>query len=301
MFHKSLINTLNKHIFLQYIFVFLPIIMIAIYGFAYMTDMLGIARSLAYNDTKASNAYSTNQLVTVDHTGTDDNGEYVLVNGVDYIDVPNVVPGYAIFYVQMYGENWFSIGVETGNTLTVDNCDLFSIVDYDDGVCTIEHDDISFDAESGDIICWVSISEDGLWRITFETEDWPYYDLEELYLLEIVDSSEDEYIVRIHEAYHISVDSVELNFCTSLPTSDVYYDLSSKTFITNVTKDYPWTFMLRANIFVVLLSTALYCTLLWKLSKDRELDLLKHQIVININIFAVSLLAVCVPFTLMML
>ena len=303
MFRAGLINVLNRHVWLQYIIVILPVLMVAIYGFAYLTDMLGVARNLTYNDSVAQRSWGTNSLHEVLEMDVDEDGRNYAILAGSSTDIIEVKDDYTICYVQIYDSNWYQIVTESSGSFTVEYCSLFDVIDEDDGWFILGHDDISAEYLSGDVVCYVSISPDGMWRVTFRDEDKSYYDIEELYMMELVSQDEEKGTdhVRVNSNQPVYTDDVELNFCTTLPTSGIYYDDNSGSFVTNVTKDYPWTFMLRANIGVVIVATAMLCFLLMRMSQEDKLDLLKNRYMVRVNLIALICLVLCVPFTLMML
>lgn len=300
MFRSAMTSMLNKHVWLQYILVILPFLMVIIYGFAYLTDMLSVARNLAYNNSISEAAWGTDSLHEVLALSVIDEQNYAIISG-DSTDTVTVPADTLIFYVQMYSENWYQYVTQSSGSIMTEGCSLFDVIDSDDGVYTIKHEDFEAEFMSGDLVCGISITEDGLWLVKFFTEDAYSYTTDELYIMELISEEDGLYTVRVSGNYRIAVDNVELHFCSVLPTDSIYYNDNTGSFVTNVVKDYPWTFMLRSNIGIVLVATALLCFLLYRLSLEDKLILLKHRYIVNVNIVALVCLALCVPFTLMML
>lgn len=301
MFRKQFIEVLNRHAWLQYIFFILPIIMVTIYGSAYLTDMLNISRSLTVNDNISARAWAEDMLHVVSYTEPDADGKvFSVVEGVDHDDV-TVKTDDVLFYVQLFDTGWYQIISANQKSLMSERCDLFEIVDFDDEHVTVAHDDIELTFEYGDVICGVFLSEDGLWRVKFNVDEMPYYDLEALHMVEVLGINDGVYTVRVSASYLIETQGVDINFCSSLPTDDLYYNESTRSFVRNVSSDYPWTFMLRSNIAVVLLSSIFFCVLIYKIQDEKKLVMSDNKYIFGVNVFAVCLLLLCVPFTLIML
>lgn len=300
MYRKALIDFLNKYQFIQFIFVIMPIIIGVVYGYAYMTDMLGIARNLEYNNGISEDAWNYDELLEVSYFEDGETTHAVVDSG--FSDEVVVKVDDVIFYVQMYNTEWYQLVTASDASTFMTRCSLFDAVANDAGDgATVTHDDISLDFEYGDLVCAVTISESGDWRVSFLVDDLPHYDLDELYMLEYLSSSADYYTVRVHSRYELNLDDFEVNFCTNLPNDSLYYNESTASFVRNISKDYPWTFMLRSNIGIVLLSELMYCMLLWRASQEKKLELLKNDTFLRVDFFAGCLLVLYVPFTLIML
>lgn len=300
MFRDSLIRTLNKYQFIQFIFVIVPVLIAIIYGYAYMTDMLSIARNLEVNNRISEQAWGRNELQEVSYI-EDDNGTTRAVISGDFEDEVTVGVDDVIFYVQMYDPSWYQFVTASGESVFMEQCDLFDVEWAGDTVGTVTHDDFSHDFEFGDLVCAVSVSEDGLWRVTFLLDDMPHYDLEELYMLELVRADGGSYTVKVTASYTFEIDDMEVNFCTNLPSDSLYYNEAVGSFVRNVSKDYAVTFMLRANFGIVVLSELLYCLLLWQASKEKKLELLDNSYLLRADYFAASLVVLFAPLTLIML
>lgn len=297
MFRSVLIEKLNKYTFIQFVFVILPVLMVSIYGYAYLTDMLSVSRVLEYNNQIAMRAWEVDELLEVEYTG---DAHHKAVVKSDFSDEAIVGVDEVIFYVQLHGVDWYQLCTKNSYTY-LQSCSLFDVEALEeDGHYMISYGDHSEEFVSGDIICVATISEDGAWRISFKNDESWYYDLDELYMLELMSTDGDKYKVHISAGYEVDVDDAAINFCTSLPTNKLYYDEGSKSLVRNVSDDYAKTFILRSNILIVVLSTILYCILLWKASEEKKLVLLDNKYILRADMFAACLLPLCVIFTFIM-
>ena len=62
MYKKRLAEFLNKYMFVQYIFVILPILMVSVYSYAYMTDVMSNVRVFANNDRVSEQAWQMGEI-----------------------------------------------------------------------------------------------------------------------------------------------------------------------------------------------------------------------------------------------
>lgn len=302
MFRSKLIAFLNEHVWLQYIFVILPVVTVAIYSYAYMTDMLSISRSLAYNDSISERSFDEGTLKKVVYSEVNDAGvtEVVVDGGV--ISDENVKVDDVIFYVQMYNVNWFQIVSGSGSAAMTEHCSLFDVKDETETGAVVTYEDFEHEFSFGDLVCAVTVSPDGLWRVTFLTDEAPHYDLEELSMVELLSSEGGRYSVRVYNRYTTEVDDMELNFCSNLPSEDTYFDESTGSFVKNISKDYAETFILRSNILIVLVTLIWYFLLLYDfIAKESKLSLVQNVYLRRANAFAVCLLPVCIVVTSIML
>lgn len=299
MFRKSLVDKLNKYVFFQYLFVILPIIMVVIYGYAYMTDLTRLAGVFAYNDKLSASAYESGALKLVQHIETKEGVTRAVIQG-DFSDGVTVKQDDVIFYIQAYNNNWFQL-VTKENATMMEHCDLFDAEPVEGTTIKITYGDYSHDFEVGDLICAVSVAESGNYRVTFLEEEGYYYELEALPMLELLSQDDGWYAIKVLDTYTVETSDYELNFCTNLPTDSIYYNEDLSSFVKNVSPDYGKMFLLQSNIYMVILACAIMTFLLWKISQLKELSLLDNVYVVRVNLFATILLAFCVPFTLMLL
>lgn len=301
MFRSALIEKLNKHVWLQYIFVILPVVIVLIYVSAYMTDMLGISQVFAVNDRITEQAYGRDELREVTDVVEEDGvikSAYVSGN----LDVVTTVePEVVIFYVQMYDPEWYQIVTQAGPSTFMEQCSLFEVEEADTYTAIVKHDDYSWEVEYGDIICAVCIDKDGAYRVQFMEDEDAYYTLDELSMLELVSSNGGSYTVRVNANYAVDMETTEINFCTNLPTDNLYYNESTQSFVRNVSSDYALTFILKSNIIVVILSVIIYCMLLWRIEKEDKLSLLKNKYLLRADYFAACIPLLCAIFTVIML
>lgn len=300
MFRKQLTDFLNRQVWLQYIFVIMPLIMVAIYGYAYMTDMLGISRSLAYNDSISARAFDDGTLREVVLTETVEDGVRAVI-GSDLVSTEKVAVDDVIFYIQMYNTDWYQLVTSSGPAVMLESCSLFEAAHLDEYKATVTHEDFSHEFEYGDLVCAVTVADNGFWRVTFLVDDGPHYDLESLSMVELVEVFGGSYTVNVYDRYEVVVPELELNFCSELPSSATYYNESTKSFVQNVSSDYAKLFMLRANYITVVLAVLIYCLLLCKLSGEGQLILLKNKYLFNADVFAFCVLLMIGIFTMIML
>lgn len=293
MYKKRLAEFLNKYMFVQYIFVILPILMVSVYSYAYMTDVMSNVRVFANNDRVSEQAW---QMGALKEVVVGDDYNTMVVVGSEYSDEVVEVDD-VIFYIQTYGPDWYQLVTASKKSMFMEQCDLFGVEDIDGEIVRVTHDDISLDFEYGDLVCGVTITDEGLYRVTFLVEDAPSYDLEELHMLEFVGKSEEGYKVRVWPSYTLDITEKDVNFCTSLPTGGMYYDESSGSLVRNVSSDFAATFLLRSNIFIVILSVFIYNMLLWKLQQDKLLMLLENRYLLRVNWFTCCIPVLCVIFT----
>lgn len=300
MFRSKLIAFLNKQVWLQYIFVILPCIMVSVYGFAYLMDYLGVYDSLSYNSSISERAYDVGSLKEVAYTEVDDEGASHAVIGTDVISEELVKVDDVILYVQIYGQDWFNIVTGSGESVTTEHCSLFDVEKYNKEGAVVTYGDFSHEYEYGAVVCGLTISPEGMWRVYFMNSDEWYYDLDSLSMVELLPGEGGSYRVRVYNRYEVTFDDFDINFCWNLPTDNLYYNEMAGSFVRNISKDYGWTFILRANLLVVILAVAIYCLLLKEIERRKELSLLDNPYLLRADMFALCLAIFLVPFTLIM-
>lgn len=301
MFRSALIEKLNKYVFFQYIFVILPVLIVSIYGFAYMTDMLGIAGVFAYNDKVTQRSIDVDAVHPVVYAEKSDGAVGSAIVQGDFSSVVEVKADEPIFAVQAFSPNWFCISTAAGDMVYTENCDLFSVELLDGGGMRVLHEDISFDCEIGYTICYVCINSDGAYEVCFFDEAESSYELSLLPMLELQESTGGSYKVNVTTSYELKAANIDINFCTNLPTDDLYYNEQTGTFVRNVSSDYPYTFLVRANMPTVLLSMVVYLFLLMYVGREGKLELLKKRFLFKADVFAVCLLPLAVIATVILL
>ena len=109
--------------------------------------------------------------------------------------------------------------------------------------------------------------------------------------------TDDKYKLKVTASYTNTVDDLDLNFCSTLPTDNMYYDESTQQYVKNISSDFAKNLILSSNIVVVMFSMSAYTVLLGILRQRNELEILKHKGVVIVNIFALLILPFCILLT----
>lgn len=300
MIRSNLIKFLNKHTCIQLVVCFLPILFIIVYIFAYMFDVSGLISVFEYNNKMTMEDMASDLIKEVSFFEENADGTYtVIIEDSDSVE-EDIDLGMTIYNVTLLDDSWFAVVTKSGERMYQTECDLFGVEPLDDGRYKIIVDDKSFEIDKNSIVCDVVLNKDGDYDIMFVDESIPVKTVDYISSLQVLVRNDNSYRIKVSSAYEKKFDSIDLKFCTNLPTDNVYYNETSQSFIKNVAKDFDKTFILGSNIIVVFLSMSLYCILLGVTRKQGELTMLKHKEILIADVIAVGALILCVAFTLIM-
>lgn len=300
MIRSRLTEFLNKYTFIQVIFCFLPIIFISVYMFAYMTDVMNSYKIITTNNQIVKENMNADYLKEVSYFEENDDNTYsATIEGSSSEEV-EVELGDVIYTVSVQDIDWYKLVLADGSILYQTSCDFIDDIEKDGEDFKITVGDKSFNISSGSSLVDVMLDEDGSYKLSYITDEVEDKTLDSLNTLEVLLKTDNKYKIKVTASYTNTVDNLELNFCSNLPTDNMYYDESTQQYIKNISSDFAKNLIISSNIVVVMVSMLAYTVLLGILRQRKELVLLRNNGVVIVNIFALLILPFCMILTMVL-
>lgn len=297
MIRLYLTKFLNKYTFIQAIFCFLPIVFISIYMFAYMTDVMNAYNIIATNNKIVKENMNADYVKEVSYFEENDDKTYSATIEGSNSDELEVGLGDTIYTVSIQDLNWYQLLLADGTKLYQTSCDLVDNIEKDGDNFKVTVGEKSFEVERGRSLADIILAEDGSYKLSYANEDIEDKTLDSLNTLEVLLKTDDKFKIKVTANYTNTVNDLDLNFCSNLPTDNMYYDESTQQYLKNISSDFSKNLILSSNIVVVMISMLAYTILLGILRQRGELTLLKNKGVVIVNIFALLILPFCLLFT----
>lgn len=300
MIRSRLTEFLNKYTFIQVIFCFLPIIFISVYMFAYMTDVMNSYKIITTNNQIVKENMNADYLKEVSYFEENDDSTYsATIEGSSSAEV-EVGLGDVIYTVSVQDTDWYKLVLSDGSILYQTSCDFIDDIEKDGEDFKITVGDKSFNISRGSSLVDVMLDEDGSYKLSYITDEVEDKTLDSLNTLEVLLKTDNKYKIKVTASYTNTVDNLELNFCSNLPTDNMYYDESTQQYIKNISSDFAKNLIISSNIVVVMVSMLAYTVLLGILRQRKELVLLRNNGVVIVNIFALLILPFCMILTMVL-
>lgn len=300
MIRSRLTEFLNKYTFIQVIFCFLPIIFISVYMFAYMTDVMNSYKIITTNNQIVKENMNADYLKEVSYFEENDDNTYsATIEGSGSEEV-EVELGDVIYTVSVQDIDWYKLVLADGSILYQTSCDFIDDIEKDGEDFKITVGDKSFNISRGSSLVDVMLDEDGSYKLSYITDEVEDKTLDSLNTLEVLLKTDNKYKIKVTASYTNTVDNLELNFCSNLPTDNMYYDESTQQYIKNISSDFAKNLIISSNIVVVMVSMLAYTVLLGILRQRKELVLLRNNGVVIVNIFALLILPFCMILTMVL-
>lgn len=300
MIRSRLTEFLNKYTFIQAIFCFLPIIFISVYMFAYMTDVMNSYKIITTNNQIVKENMTADYLKEVSYFEENDDSTYsATIEGSSSAEV-EVGLGDVIYTVSVQDIDWYKLVLADGSILYQTSCDFIDDIEKDGEDFKITVGDKSFNISRGSSLVDVMLDEDGSYKLSYITDEVEDKTLDSLNTLEVLLKTDNKYKIKVTASYTNTVDNLELNFCSNLPTDNMYYDESTQQYIKNISSDFAKNLIISSNIVVVMVSMLAYTVLLGILRQRKELVLLRNNGVVIVNIFALLILPFCMILTMVL-
>lgn len=300
MIRSRLTEFLNKYTFIQVIFCFLPIIFISVYMFAYMTDVMNSYKIITTNNQIVKENMNADYLKEVSYFEENDDSTYsATIEGSSSAEV-EVGLGDVIYTVSVQDTDWYKLVLSDGSILYQTSCDFIDDIKKDGDDFKITVGDKSFSISRGSSLVNVMLDEDGSYKLSYITDEVEDKTLDSLNTLEVLLKTDNKYKIKVTASYTNTVDNLELNFCSNLPTDNMYYDESTQQYIKNISSDFTKNLIISSNIVVVMVSMLAYTVLLGILRQRKELVLLRNNGVVIVNIFALLILPFCMILTMVL-
>lgn len=300
MIRSRLTEFLNKYTFIQVIFCFLPIIFISVYMFAYMTDVMNSYKIITTNNQIVKENMNADYLKEVSYFEENDDSTYsATIEGSSSAEV-EVGLGDVIYTVSVQDTDWYKLVLSDGSILYQTSCDFIDDIKKDGDDFKITVGDKSFSISRGSSLVNVMLDEDGSYKLSYITDEVEDKTLDSLNTLEVLLKTDNKYKIKVTASYTNTVDNLELNFCSNLPTDNMYYDESTQQYIKNISSDFAKNLIISSNIVVVMVSMLAYTVLLGILRQRKELVLLRNNGVVIVNIFALLILPFCMILTMVL-
>lgn len=300
MIRSRLTEFLNKYTFIQVIFCFLPIIFISVYMFAYMTDVMNSYKIITTNNQIVKENMNADYLKEVSYFEENDDNTYsATIEGSSSEEV-EVELGDVIYTVSVQDIDWYKLVLADGSILYQTSCDFIDDIEKDGEDFKITVGDKSFNISRGSSLVDVMLDEDGSYKLSYITDEVEDKTLDSLNTLEVLLKTDNKYKIKVTASYTNTVDNLELNFCSNLPTDNMYYNESTQQYIKNISSDFAKNLIISSNIVVVMVSMLAYTVLLGILRQRKELVLLRNNGVVIVNIFALLILPFCMILTMVL-
>lgn len=300
MIRSRLTEFLNKYTFIQAIFCFLPIIFISVYMFAYMTDVMNSYKIITTNNQIVKENMNADYLKEVSYFEENDDNTYsATIEGSSSAEV-EVGLGDVIYTVSVQDVDWYKLVLADGSILYQTSCDFIDDIEKDGEDFKITVGDKSFNVSRGSSLVDVMLDEDGSYKLSYITDEVEDKTLDSLNTLEVLLKTDNKYKIKVTASYTNTVDNLDLNFCSNLPTDNMYYDESTQQYIKNISLDFAKNLIISSNIVVVMVSMLAYTVLLGILRQRKELVLLRNNGVVIVNIFALLILPFCMILTMVL-
>ena len=300
MIRSRLTEFLNKYTFIQAIFCFLPIIFISVYMFAYMTDVMNSYKIITTNNQIVKENMNADYLKEVSYFEENDDNTYsATIEGSSSAEV-EVGLGDVIYTVSVQDIDWYKLVLADGSILYQTSCDFIDDIEKDGEDFKITVGDKSFNITRGSSLVDVMLDEDGSYKLSYITDEVEDKTLDSLNTLEVLLKTDNKYKIKVTASYTNTVDNLDLNFCSNLPTDNMYYDESTQQYIKNISSDFAKNLIISSNIVVVMVSMLAYTVLLGILRQRKELVLLRNMGVAIVNIFALLILPFCMILTMVL-
>lgn len=300
MIRSRLTEFLNKYTFIQVIFCFLPIIFISVYMFAYMTDVMNSYKIITTNNQIVKENMNADYLKEVSYFEENDDNTYsATIEGSSSEEV-EVELGDVIYAVSVQDVDWYKLVLADGSILYQTSCDFIDDIEKDGEDFKITVGDKSFNISRGSSLIDVMLDEDGSYKLSYITDEVEDKTLDSLNTLEVLLKTDNKYKIKVTASYTNTVDNLELNFCSNLPTDNMYYDESTQQYIKNISSDFAKNLIISSNIVVVMVSMLAYTVLLGILRQRKELVLPRNNGVVIVNIFALLILPFCMILTMVL-
>lgn len=300
MIRSRLTEFLNKYTFIQVIFCFLPIIFISVYMFAYMTDVMNSYKIITTNNQIVKENMNADYLKEVSYFEENDDNTYsATIEGSSSEEI-EVELGDVIYTVSVQDIDWYKLVLADGSILYQTSCDFIDDIEKDGEDFKITVGDKSFNISRGSSLVDVMLDEDGSYKLSYITDEVEDKTLDSLNTLEVLLKTDNKYKIKVTASYTNTVDNLELNFCSNLPTDNMYYDESTQQYIKNISSDFAKNLIISSNIVVVMVSMLAYTVLLGILRQRKELVLLRNNGVVIVNIFALLILPFCMILTMVL-
>lgn len=298
MIRSRLVSFLNKHFYIQIIVCLLPLIFIGVYAIAYSFDMINVFSVLEYNNKVTMQDMNADSIKEVSYFKDNGDDTYnVIIEGEQSYE-ENISLGDTIYTVTLVNDNWFMLLTNSYNRLYITDTELFDVEALDNGTYNVIVDDNnSFNVESNDVVCSVILNDEGSYEADFIDDEIEPVIYDSLSTLQVELRDGDSYRISINSAYEKTFDNIDVKFCTNLPTSNIYYNESSQTFIKNASEGFSTNFIIGSNIGVVMISMTLYCILLGIIQKEGDLIILKKKGILMVNICAITILFLLIVLT----
>ena len=265
--------------------------------FAYMTDVMNAYNIVATNNKIVKENMNADYIKEVSYFEESADGTYSAnIEGSDSEEI-EVGLGDIIYTVSIQDTNWYQLMLCNGDKLYQTSCDFVDSIEKDGDTFKVKVGDKTFEVERNKSLVDVILSEDGSYKLSYSNEEVEDKTLDSLNTLEVLLKTDDKYKLKVTASYTNTVDNLDLNFCSNLPTDNMYYDESTQQYVKNISSDFAKNLILSSNIVVVMFSMLAYTVLLGILRQRNELTLLKHKGVVIVNIFALLILPFCILLT----
>lgn len=256
MKRSHLVELANRYVFFQYVLSILPILLILVYVFSYMYDLMGIFKVITLNDEMVKTHQSAGYISVVDSIQEEESG-YKIHMTSENKDTVDIYDNESIYAVLLLRDGWFSITTENKSMIVPKLTLIKDCVEKEDGTYDITILDKTYNYEVGDLLYEVSIAESGNYLISF-TKDDSIIEVDMLDNLNTIFVGKNYTTIEVYGSYATDIDSLELSHVSALPTNDFYYDSMTHQLLRNVEDSMDKSFMAGTKLYLVMVCMMAY-------------------------------------------
>lgn len=274
MKRSHLVKLANRHIFFQYALSILPILLILVYVFSYMYDLMDVFSVVTMNDTMVKQHQNAGYIALADSIQEEESGYKVhLVS--DNKDTVDVYTGQTIYTVMLSKDKWFSIITENKSMLVPKLTFVRDIKEKDDGSYDVTVLDKTINCKVSDILYEVSIADSGNYKLSFTDDTSVEADM--IDNLNTIFVGKNYTTVEVYGTYTTDVDSLELSYVSALPTNDFYYDAMTHQLLKNIEEGMDKTFMMGSKLYLVTICMIMYWVLIILCFRNGQFTILSRK------------------------
>lgn len=274
-------------------------LMLALYAWSYLTDLSSVVYTLDYNDKVVKTDLSNNTLYEVEEYNRVSDTEYsckIKGNEEKELEVDSGDVVYTIMLLDkdtsrvVFDDGWWYID----NKLLYDEMQVHDdegtySVKINDKIYLIHDDDIVYDVVMNDY-------DDYTMRFLDDTE----VKVESIPLINVLYKEKDHFTISIKMQFEKQFTDFTINYAKSLPTSNIYYNIESGTFVQNISPDFRQVFLRNSKMLIVAMAMGVWLVLLYLAWKRTEWIYLgdKKAFILNVvSIPTLFLALICITFT----
>lgn len=240
---------------------FLPVVLAVIYLVVFLMDLANASSIIVVNDKTLGNIQNSSTIHKVS-SFKEYNGKNIIgVDGDKSYDI-EAKRGSTLYTVSVGGEGWYNVDVEDGGSADLDTLSYVTKEDYQTGVLTVSYKDIKYKVKLGEPVYKVSLANDDAYKVTLMDKARTSFVVDSDASLEFKKEEYGIYKFKYTNSFIKEFSKLNINYCTTLPTDDLYFDSIRNQVVMNVSSDFSKNFLLGTKWVLVMFSMVLYVSAL---------------------------------------